>query len=256
MKDIVLNEVARGAELLSSCGRLDDLRASISLVARYDVQAAGVEAAEAVRHVTDYAKRAFPEVLPAHIDSIAPHYVANAHTFPLSRIDSVPITQAEMDTIGSLSGGRLQRLAFSALALAKYDTMRFPDVDYWIRGDRWSEVMRRANLIVSRDELRLLFHELYVAKLIGASQRVGNNGIHVLFVAPDSEVALSLTDPDYKDLGYTLRAAQGEPYRRCAECGRWIKQAKNGRKKYCGGCAANEIKERDALRRRRERAKC
>ena len=240
MKDIVLNEAARGAELLSACSRLDDLRASISLVARYDVQAAGVDIAEAIVHVSEYAKRAFPEVHPSHIDSIVPHYVKNAHTFPLSRIDTVPITAKEMEVIGSLSGGRLQRLAFSALALAKYDTMRFPDVDYWIRGDRWSEVMRRANLMVSRNELRMLFHELYVAGLIGASRKVGNNSIHVLFADQDGEVALTLTDPDYKDLGYTLRAAMGEPYRRCAECGRWIKQAKNGRKKYCDSCSATQ----------------
>lgn len=241
MKDIVLNEVARGAELLSSCGRLDDLRASISLVARYDVQAAGVDTAEAVHHVAEYAKRAFPEVHPEHIDSIVPHYVANAHTFPLSRIDCVPITRAEMDTIQTLESKRLQRLAFSALAIAKYDTMRFPDVDYWIRGDRWNEVMRRANLMLSGDELSLLFHELYVSKLIGASPSFSDS-IRVLFAAPDDEVVLSLADPDYKDLGYALRAAQGEPYRRCAECGRWIKQAKNGRKKYCDTCAADNQK--------------
>lgn len=255
MRDIVLNEVARGAELLSSCGRLDDLCASISLVARYDVQIAGVDEAEAMLHVSNYAKKAFPEVHPGYIDAIVPHYVENAHTFPLSQIDSVPITQKELDVIISLGSGRLQRLAFSALALAKRDTIRNPDVNYWIKGNRWGEVMRRANIAVTRPALRMLFHELYVAGLLGVSKRVGNNSIHVLFAAPDSEVVLSLTDPDYKDLGYTLRAAMGEPYRRCTGCGRWIKQAKNGRKKYCDSCAAIAIKERDAMRKRRERAK-
>lgn len=254
MKDIVLNEAARGAELLSTCTGLEDLRASISLVARYDIQAAGVSVSEAIRHVSDYAKKAFPEVHPNHIDSIVPHYVENASVVALSKIDSVPITQRELDAITELKSNQLQRLAFSALALAKYDTMRFPDVNYWIRGDRWNEVMRRANMAEARPALRMLFHELYVAGLIGVSKKVGNNSIRVLFADEDGEPALSLTDPDYKDLGFTLRAAMGEPYRRCAECGRWIKQAKNGRKKYCDSCAADNQRALDSAYRRKKRA--
>lgn len=253
MKDIVLNEVARGAELLSGCGRLEDLRASISLVARYDVQAAGVGVTEAIRHVSDYAKRAFPEIHPNYIDDIVPHYVRNAHTVPLSKIESVSITQKELDAVCALSNPQSQRLAFSALAIAKYDTIRFPDVNFWIRGDRWGEIMKRANIAESRPALRLLFHDLYKAGLIGTSTRVGNNSIRVLFADQTNEAALNLTDPDFKDLGYALRAAQGEPYRRCAECGRWIKQAKNGRKKYCDSCASDNQKRfvRESLRRSR-----
>ncbi len=240
MKDIVLNEAERGAELLRAGRGLEDLRASISLVARYDVQAAGIAFEEAVRHVADYAKKAFPEVHPSHIDGIVPHYVRQAEKYPLSRIAYVPITEAELVAIGDFEDRKVRCLAFSALALAKYDTMRFEGVDYWIRGDRWGEVMRRANVEVPKAELGKFLHTLYAAGLLGASQRVGNCSIRVQFADVDGEPILRLTDPDFKDLGYAYRAYEGEPFRRCAECGRWIRQAKNGRKKYCDNCSATQ----------------
>lgn len=242
MKDIILNEAAKASELLANCVGLEDLKASISLMARYDVQAVGLGEDETVAHVADYAKRAFPDVRPDYIDSVVPKYVKHATDYPLSKIDHIPITQRELDEVCALKERRLKCLAFSLLAVAKLDAARHDHADYWVHGERWTEVMRRANLSMSKMELGKLFHRLYVAGLIKSSCRIDNCSVQVAFVDPVGEPVLRLTDPDFRDLGYTLRKTMGEPYVQCAECGRWVRQAKNGRRKYCDVCAADNQK--------------
>lgn len=254
MKDIILNEAARASELLADCAGLEDLKASISLMARYDVQAVGLSDDETVSHVADYAKKAFPDVRPDYIDSLVPKYVKHAADYPLSKIDHVPITQSELDRVNALEERRLKCLAFSLLAVAKLDVARHGYADHWVRGDRWTEIMRRANLSMSKTELGKLFHSLYEAGLIKPSYRIDNCSVQVAFVDSVGDPVLKLTDSDFRDLGYALRATMGEPYVRCAECGRWIRQAKNGRKKYCDSCAADNQRALDSAYRRKKRA--
>lgn len=75
--------------------------------------------------------------------------------------------------------------------------------------------------------------------MIATQNRINGSSIQVLFADRDGvgEEVIRLVDADFYDLGYRLKAYYGERFLRCAECGRWVKQAKNGRRRFCNGCA-------------------
>lgn len=253
MREIILDEAKCAEALIAGNDVLDDTRSTLSLIARYDMQAVGMDAGSTSAHLHDYADKHYRELSLHYLDSYITYCVEHATEFPLTAIEYVPITATELSAIAELETTRLQCIAFSALALAKYDTMRYPDVNYWLGGDKWGEIARRANVTISDRDLAYEFHKLYANNMIGLAKRVDNCSLHILYAQPfDAEdVAMRLVDQDYKDLGYTLRAYWGEPFIRCGECERWIKQAKNGRRKFCKDCAAdnhNRIKLRSKHR--------
>lgn len=240
MKDIILNEVTKAAAILAGTAKIDDVKTAISLLVRYDVQAAGIDAETAKGHVEKVIKKLYPAVPSSRIDRLVEYYVAHATEFPLHTDESVPITQKEMDVVLSCNGIRAKCLMFALLALAKLDTMRFPKVDYWYNGQRWNELIKRANLTLSEDDMCFMLHDLREEGKIEFAKRIDNLSLHVLIADEVGEPALSLNEQDYRDLGYCLRAYLGEKYTRCEECGRWIKQKGRGRPtRFCADCAAD-----------------
>lgn len=253
MKDIILNEVSKASALLAGETKVEDVKTAISLIARYDVQAAGIDKDTAAGHVRQVAKKLFPDVPMARIDRLVDYHVSHADERPFTIMEGVPITQKELDVVLERDGIRAQCLTFALLALAKFDTMRFPSVDYWYSGERWNEMMKRANLTLSEDDMCHILHLLYKDELIGLAERIDNLSLHVLFADPDGEPVMMLNDQDFRDLGYCLRAHLGEKYTRCEECGRWIKQAKNGRRRFCDDCAADNHRAVNRTNMRRSR---
>lgn len=255
MRDIVMNEASKAAALISGQAKVDDVRSAISLIARYDIQAAQIDALTTKAHINQLLPKLYRGIDVRQYEKQVTYYVEHAHEYPLSKIDGVPITQKELDVIGIRDGVRAKCFAFALLAIAKYDTMRFPDVNYWVHGDRRHEVTRRANLTLNERDLGLTVHHMYKDNLVGLAERIDNLNLHVLFAEPDGAPAMVLDDADFRDLGYCLRAHLGERYTKCAECGRWIKQKARGvAKRYCDDCAADNQRVVDAAYRRRQRA--
>lgn len=254
MRDIILNETAKAASLLAGETTVEDVKVAISLIARYDIQAAGIDAETTKQHLKQTIKRLYPDIPTTRTDRLIEHHVEHAAERPLSVIAGVPITQAELDIVLARDGIRAKCLTFALLALAKFDTMRYPGVDYWYNGERWNELMKRANLTLNEDDMCHILHLLYKDNLIGLAERIDNCSMHVLFADPDGESVMMLNDQDFRDLGYCLRAHLGEKYTRCEECGRWVKQKTRGQpRRFCEDCAADNQRARDADYRRRRR---
>lgn len=240
MRDIILNETTKAAALLTGAAKVEDVRAAISLLARYDIQAAGIDKPAARSHLRKTIRKLYPAVPAARIDTLVDHYVEHGDEYPLLDLGSVPITKRELDVVCAREGIRAKCLTFALLALAKFDTMRFPGVDYWYNGERWNELSKRANLILSEDDMCYMLHDLYKDNYIGLATRIDNCSMHVLFADPDGDPVMMLNEQDYQDLGYCLRAYLGEKYTRCEECGRWIKQNNRGKpRRFCTDCAAD-----------------
>lgn len=240
MRDIILNETTKAAALLAGATKVEDVRAAISLLARYDIQAAGIDKTAARAHLRKTIRQLYPAVPTTRIDALVDNFVEHGDEYPLIDLGSVPITQKELDVVCSQDGIRAKCLTFALLALAKFDTMRFPSVDYWYSGDRWNELSKRANLVISEDDMCHIIHLLYKAGHVGFAARIDNCSMHVLFADTDGDPVMTLNERDYQDLGYCLRAYLGEKYTRCEECERWIKQNKRGQpRRFCEDCAAD-----------------
>ena len=221
---------------------------------RYDVQVVGLDPNAAKDHVYQVARSLFPKIRPNYYEKYLEYCKNHAADRSLHYFNGVPITQVELDYIMTRDGIRAKCLAFAALAMAKYNTMRCPAAKYWIHQNRWGEMMKRANLTLSEDDMCNILGGIMKDGKLAIPKRVDSYSVQILYADETGEPVMMLNDMDYRDLGYCLRAYLGEPYVRCEECGRWIKQAKNGRRRFCEDCAADNHRAVDAARKRRIRS--
>lgn len=156
--------------------------------------------------------------------------------YDLVMIDKIVVTKPEMETILSIKGVQLQRLAFTLLCIAKYMMAVAPQTNGWVNTTE-GDVMKMACFRTSYKRINLMYGQLLDAGLLQASKKISNLNVRVLFMK-DGEAALDVTD--FRDLGNQFMKYIGKPYFVCQNCGLTVKVpdgAKPGNMKYCHDCA-------------------
>lgn len=154
------------------------------------------------------------------------------------QIESLIITKPEMDTIDSLSGKQVRRLAFVLLCLSKYWDEVNHNNDHWVNS-KDNEIMSFANINTSIRRQCSMYTLLRDEGLIQFSKKVDNTNIRVCF-AEAGETAMIITD--LRNLGYQYLKYHGEPYFECTNCGITVKiesphDGRGRKQKYCKDCA-------------------
>lgn len=159
-----------------------------------------------------------------------------ADKYPLITVNSVKITEPEMEIIQSIDSKQTQRLAFTLLCLAKYYYAVSEKNNYWV-GTPDSEIMKMANVKSSVKRQSLMFGQLRELGLLKFSKKIDNLSVQVLFAA-EGDTAIEIND--FRNLGYQYLKYLGGAYFSCECCGITVKMMdsnKGGRKKYCEECA-------------------
>ena len=149
--------------------------------------------------------------------------------------DGVWITESEWEKIQALGNKILGKLAFTLLCIAKINNQRRASNNNWVNTDI-KEIYKLANISCSVDLRAKRIGTLIHSGLAEFAKRVDNLNLKVLFV--DDESGKKFLVNDFRDLGNEYLYRIGENYIRCAECGKLIKNNKNGTKKYCNSCAS------------------
>lgn len=177
--------------------------------------------------------------------------VKSAEKYPMVEIDSVPITQNELDICDCLSGRQsklkktskrdagvvrqkssMGRLMFTLICLAKYGNMVNNRNNGWVnRKD--SEIFRLANISTSSKRQSSLLSDLRDEGYIRFSKKVDNININVTCLDEDGDPALAITD--YRNLGNQYLRYCGKPFFECASCGLVVRR-KNNSQLYCPDC--------------------
>lgn len=207
---------------------------TLSRIARYYYQSEGYNKAAVQDKLEDFLLRCDPGVTLVKWSDTLDRIVKSADKYPLIELEGVSITQAELDTVCALEGKQQQRLAFTLLSIAKYWDAAQPKNNGWVNTPD-KEVMKMANINTSVHRQSLMLHRMREAGLLQFSKRVDNLNIRVRFIAPDSPVALQVSD--FRNLGNQYLLHNGEPYFRCAQCGLVIRRKSNAHR-YCSDCAA------------------
>jgi DNA-directed RNA polymerase subunit RPC12/RpoP len=153
--------------------------------------------------------------------------------YPLIEINSIEITQKELDTIATLDGRMHRRLAFTLLCIAKFkNAVNSKNNDWASRNDK--ETFRMANIQKNVVVQSALFRDLRDAGLLQFSKIVDNLNVRVLFIDKGGD-PVRIVD-DFRNLGNQIHAFEGEPYVKCQECGLWVHQNKWSNRKYCRTC--------------------
>lgn len=164
--------------------------------------------------------------------------ISRALKRPAVQIDSIDITEPEIEIINALPQKQLRRLAFTLLCLAKYWDIVGAGADHWVNS-RDNDIMKMANIGTSIERQSAMYHTLNELGLIQFSKKIDNTNVKVCFIK-NGEVVLRVSD--FRNLGYQYQKYKGEPFFICQNCGITAKEPNpkktRGRPtKYCKSCA-------------------
>lgn len=167
-------------------------------------------------------------------------FVKQSMKFPLVEIDYIPITQAELDCIEQISSKRTRRVLFTMLCIAKFYDLKSSRNNHWVNQED-KTIFALASAPMSKHDQNIVLHELYKDGYIGFSCKVDNLNSRVLIIDNDSPTVLKIND--FRKLGYEYMVYKGENYIRCQNCGKLVKQNKNGTRQFCSDCVGYKPKE-------------
>lgn len=213
----------------------NNLTNTLRMVARYYLDM-GFNRKDTRSKVEEYLVRCDPTISIPKVTERIKTAIRWAAKRPSVNIGAIDISKEEIETIDSLDGKQVRRLAFTLLCLAKYSGVVNPNNDGWVNTDD-NEIMKMANISTSIKRQGLLYWKLREAGLIQFSKKVDNTGVKVLFMQ-DGESVIHIVD--MRNLGYQYLMYHGEPYFECVNCGITTKQSdpnNKRRQKYCPECA-------------------
>lgn len=200
-----------------------------------------------LRYITSNCENIFEESIYKDIEGC----IKNAKKHVLATIDSVVITQSEMDVIKNLNNIKQEKAIFVILAVSKYFNA-LNDKSYDAAFMTNTDICKMARITIPSVERDEFMQFAYDKELLHRHTFADSIIKKLTFVSHDTEekIALTLNEGDFKDLAYTYLAYLNKSqFRRCVGCGKWIRRNKQDRR-LCIDCssASNVEVEKDSFK--------
>lgn len=234
---ILLNESEWAASLLTEKSMGEHPSDTLRIISRYYIDR-GMPKRAVIDAVRNFVIRCDPSAVMKNWEQLIEKSYHRAEKQPAIDIDYIPVTQSELDTIASLSGVQIRRVAFTLLCLAKYWRLRSPDTDYWVC-TRDRDVFKMANVQTSIKRQCLMYHEMKECGLLRLPRKVDGKNVRVCFADENGADVMQISD--FRNLGYQYLRYIGEPFYACENCGILSKvpnPKQRHKPKYCKECAA------------------
>lgn len=227
------NEWARDMILRRDLGK--NSFETLTRVARYYLES-GFDKREVRKLLDAFVIQCDPEASLPLYSGMLDDALKRAMKRPSINVETIPVTEKELEAIATSDQRQSRRLAFTLLVLAKYLDQFKPNNDHWV-GIKDSDIMKMANISTSIKRQSSMYNHLNKLGLVQFSKQVDNISTRVTFV-DDGEPVLLITD--LRNLGYQYLKYCGEDqYFVCENCGITEKRRTvHGRaQKYCIDCA-------------------
>lgn len=236
---IILNEKKFAEDVIETGNLGASPVASLYRVAKY-YGSKGLKKNEVVEKVLELLRAgATPEQYQKYEIAVG-KMASKAYKDKPSEVESIEITENEIEKIKALPNTNLMRLAFTLLCLAKYHTAVKPESGGWV-SEPDSDIFMLANVGVTRYERGLLYNDLMTAGLIEFPKSVSSSSVRVAFADGNENGVLHIVD--VRNLGYQFSSFIGRgTYARCAVCGLLIPVQRG--KKWVGLMYCHEHKEK------------
>lgn len=232
MTEIILNEKMWVENRLKERSLGNNTGDTLRRVAKY-YAAQGYTENEIVAKVESFVEKCDNTISIVKMQKFIHDVVKSAMKSNLIDIDSINITNAEMEMIHSLDGSMQERVMFTLLCLAKYGDAVRPTNDGWVNNES-KQIFKLANVVMTTMRQSLLIHNLMTKGYVSFSKAPDNVNIKVNIINNDSDVALRIVD--FRNLGMQYMRYFGGKYMECKECGIVIRRTTNNQK-YCKACA-------------------
>ena len=231
---VILNE-AKQAEHIIEKGEVGNKPTStLFLLGKYFRQKENLNKEQTFNKLNEFMQQNYKNYNSALWEDIIEDISKKANKYSLRELDSISITQFELDKILETDNLRYQKLLFTMLCYAKLYNCISENNNGWINTDI-KDIYRVARVTVKhRNDKFLYLNDLEQMGLISFSNKNDNLNIRVNFVDIDGESVLDVND--FRELGYEyLNYIGNGNFIRCSECNRLTrKTGKNTH--YCNEC--------------------
>lgn len=238
---IILNELEEIEKVINSKSvNENELGNTIYLLTRYLYHEKGLRRVGIISYINNFMATACPNYHEWDWFNRIEKYALKAKNSPLMQIDSVPITQQELNCIEEIKDLKLEKLAFTMLALSKFCNMTYPGNSNWIKYE-YKFIFELANITCTDKDRLMALRSLMLKHIITRSKKNGVMKFTVNIVDNESDAILNLSD--FRNLGYEYLLYKGQNYTRCKRCGQLFKQSRNNRAEYCKSCRGYQKQE-------------
>lgn len=209
-------------------------------LARYNHHVMGMKKEDNYDAILNYMTRNCVDFYEEKYFKIIYRNIASAKKYKFRNIESVIITQSEIDRIASLNDIRKEKIAFVLLATAKYYNSVSADNNNRMYISM-SDLFKLARVAIPSKERAKYLYFAYEEGILIEHTFVGTNLKIVGFVDDNSEATMTLGEDDYKELAYTYLNYKNGGYKHCKGCGRLFKMHKGAPGRlYCKECGQKE----------------
>lgn len=229
---IVLNEIKYAEDVIAN-GKIDKKPSStISLLAKYYKQHQKKSNKETFDEINIFMQNNYPFYNKIKWENSILGIIDKSDKYKLREIDSIEITEKELETIKSLNNERKERLLFTMLCIAKTFNKTSEINNGWLNTDI-NEIYKCARVSVKQaNEKYLIVHEFIKLGLLECSNKNTNLNLRVAFIDNESPVVLdiiTLEELGYEYMNYRNKAR----FCRCTVCDKLIKVKRNENRLYC-----------------------
>ena len=236
MKEYLFNE-KKTIEAMIKEGFVDEvnINRTIKKLARYNHYVLALSSIESYAAIVEYMKKNYAEFSEVGSYKDIHGCIKDAPKGVWKNIDKVIITKEELQKIKALDDIRKEKLAFVLLADAKYDNA-YKNSHQNLSFISNSELYRLSRVTMPTKERSMFLHFLYKDKFVEIDLNPQFTGKKLTYVSStDDEVALELTENNYKELAFTYMNWKNGGYKECKCCGRLFKAKTNAQ--YCKQCS-------------------
>ena len=174
--------------------------------------------------------------------------IKKAHKYPFYNIETIKITQSELDIIASLDNLRAEKVLFVLLCMAKQQNIASGFTNGLVKYSI-TDLCKMARISVPADDREYVLYNIVQKGFIGYPKKNNTQCLIVNFINDQGDTVLSLDEVDCQELAYVYLnwKNNGKGYTRCQKCNRLIKQSKTKPRKYCEECAKEVLTEQKRL---------
>lgn len=243
---VVLNETKQ-AEYIIEKGEVGTKPTStLFLLGKYYRQKENLDKEQTANKLNDFMIANYKNYNSALWEEVIEDISKKANKYPLREIDSIGITQSELDKIAELHNVKYEKLLFTMLCYAKLYNTISENNNGWVNTDI-QELYRVSRVTVKYRKDKFLFlNDIEKTGLISFSNKNDNLNLKINFFDMDGESVLDISD--FRELGYEYLNYIGDgKFIKCKTCNKLFRTSSNN-KINCNECQKEITKEKTRIR--------
>lgn len=231
---VVLNEIKQ-AEMILEKGEVGNKPTStLFLLSKYYRQKLKLSEKKTSEKLNEFMNTNYKNYNPVLWENIIEDISRKGKKYELRNVESVGITQSELNRIKSAKTKNHKKILFTMLCFAKLYNITSPNNNNWVNADI-KEIFKTARVIVKhREDKFLLLNDLESNGYISFSSKNDNLNMKINFIDNINESILYIID--FRELGYEyLNYIKDGNFTRCKICDRLIRKTSKNIQ-YCAEC--------------------